>query len=74
MIDHTTLPDNPIARYMKDAGIHTVTELAARLETSKGNASDIINGRRPVGVKVARRMAKLTGRPWHEFVTEASDS
>lgn len=67
------LPDNPIARYKRDAGIQTITELAARLGVSKGNASDLFDGTRRIGPKLARRLAPIIGRPWHEIVSPPID-
>lgn len=63
---------NPIADYANTENIKA-TELGRRLGVSKGSASELINGKRKVGPKVAKRMESLTGRPWHEFVTEAMD-
>lgn len=67
------LPDNPIAHYMKSERIRTVTELAARLGVSKGNASDLLDGKRRIGPKLARRLEPILNRPWHEIVSPPSD-
>jgi plasmid maintenance system antidote protein VapI len=61
------MSENAIARYAREAEIGT-TELAARLGISKGSASELISGKRGIGHKTAKRMAKLTGRPWHSFM------
>jgi|DEB19_MinimDraft_3_1074340.scaffolds.fasta_scaffold18610_5 plasmid maintenance system antidote protein VapI len=59
---------NPIAKYAREAEIGT-TELASRLGISKGSASELISGKRGIGKKTAKRMAKLTGLPWHFFMS-----
>lgn len=58
---------NLIAEYAEAEGIRA-TELGNRLDISKGRASELINGKRKCSNDIARRMAKLTGRPWHEYV------
>lgn len=59
---------NPIAAYAQQEGIQA-KELSERLGISKGAASDIINGKRGVGLRTAIRMERLTGRSWREFIT-----
>lgn len=58
---------NLVAEYAKREKIGTI-ELAKRLETSKGCASDLLNGNRWPGPELAGRLARLTGKPWHIFV------
>lgn len=72
-MDQITTSGNPIAQYKQAAGILTLTELAARLEVSKGNASDLLDGTRRIGPKLARRIAPVLGRPWHEIVSPPID-
>ena len=72
-MDQITTPDNPIAQYKRDADIRTLTELAARLGVSKGNASDLLDGSRRIGPKLAHRLAPILGRPWHEIVSPPID-
>lgn len=63
----TTSETNPIAAYRESNDL-TIQALADALDISKGHACDLVNGKERVGMKVAQRMAALTGRPWHEFM------
>jgi antitoxin component HigA of HigAB toxin-antitoxin module len=68
-----TYSDNPVAAYAEGHAIGP-TEMAKRLGLgSKGAASELMTGKRKIGLSIARRMEKLTGRPWHEFVTGAAE-
>lgn len=58
---------NPIAAYKRLKKL-SLQALADQLRTSKGHASDLVNGKCGAGKKTAARMAELTGRPWHVFV------
>ena len=69
VMDQIMTSDNPIAQYKRAAGIVTLTELAAKLQVSKGNASDLLDGTRRIGPKLARRLAPILGKPWHEIVS-----
>lgn len=44
------------------------TELASKIGISKGYAHALLNGSKRAGPRTAQRLAKLTGRPWHEFI------
>lgn len=62
---------NAIAAY-KDAESITLEELAKRLNLkSKGYASELVAGHAKPSVAVAKQLAELTGRPWHEIVDAA---
>lgn len=43
-------------------------EMAGLLGVSKGYASLLKGGEKPITVPVARRLSALTGKPWHEYV------
>lgn len=62
--------DNPIFEYMQREEIGCV-EMAKRLGgISKGYASLLSAGKKPITPGVARRLAKLTGEPWWKFLPE----
>lgn len=61
------MTNNPIAEYKKRKEL-TVTALAQELGISKGHACDLVKGNERPGMKVARRMEELTGKPWWKFV------
>ena len=58
---------NKIAEFKLAEGL-TVTALAKKLRLSIGYTSDLVNGKERVSQRTAARLAKLTGRPWHEFM------
>jgi transcriptional regulator with XRE-family HTH domain len=61
-------PKNPIAAFAAERGLRA-SALAKLIGVSKGAASELINGKRRIGLVTANRMASITGRPWHEFVS-----
>ena len=63
---------NHIAKYAKSEGINTA-ELAQRLGVSAPYASMLRNGKRAISVKAARRLAALTGKPWHRYVSGGAE-
>ena len=58
-----------IGDYRAEQGLK-IEELAKLLRISNGHASDICNGKQPVSIKIAKRMAAITGKPWHSFIDE----
>ena len=62
------MTNNPIADYKKRNRLD-LKGLADALRISKGHACDLVNGKERVGRKVAARMAELTGKPWHKFIS-----
>jgi plasmid maintenance system antidote protein VapI len=43
--------------------------IAQTLEISAPHLSDLINGRKEIGKKAAKKMAKFTGRKWTDLFT-----
>lgn len=58
---------NKIAKYLLDKDLRQ-SELAESLGTSQGHISDLVGGRVNVSVRIAKKMAALTGKPWHSFM------
>ena len=63
---------NPLQDYANKKGLG-VCALAAELELSAGHVCDILNGNKQIGIKTARALARLTGKPWHKYLSEAQN-
>lgn len=62
---------NPIQQYMAEKQVGTV-EMANRLNISKGYASQLKDGEKPITPRVARALSKLTGKPWWKYLDEVA--
>jgi len=59
---------NALALYKAETGL-SHRALAERLGlTSVGHISEVVRGQRPVTVKMAKRLAELTGKEWRGLV------
>lgn len=63
------MSNNPISEYMTANDVGTV-EMARLLDVSKGYVSGLKEGHKPITLQVAKRLSKLTGVPWWEYVPE----
>lgn len=62
---------NPISDYMAQHDLGTV-EMANLLGVSKGFASGLKHGDKPITLRVAKRLSELTGVPWWEYLPEGA--
>jgi transcriptional regulator with XRE-family HTH domain len=59
---------NSVAAYKK-ANDLSLAQLAQRLGVeSRGHLSDIVRGKRRVSVAMAKRLAAICDKPWHELI------
>jgi plasmid maintenance system antidote protein VapI len=59
---------NALAAYKQTEAI-SLAELARRLGVrGRGHLCDVVNGRRPITVSMAKRLEPLCGKPWHEMI------
>lgn len=61
------MPINFVAQYMDVHGVGTV-EMADLLKISKGYASQLKDGSKPMTPRVAKALSDLTGQPWWKFM------
>ena len=59
---------NHVAAYKKATGL-SLAELAAKLGVkSRGHLSNVVMGKRPVTVSMAKKLAAICDKPWHELI------